>query len=152
MRIALLAMTILFFTAIASANEPLWTESERTDKRDVVIDGEVLSVEKLHEVNKQRDLYVTKVKVLKTHKSQGDLRATIPVYFEFSKTGKNTRCPAYVELKKGDKGKFFLWECGPDLKKRLKIDKLKGVLFLEMRSDVIKEEETLNKSLMNCQE
>ncbi len=147
MKTGIVAIAVLSLGITASANEPLWTEAERTEKRDVVIDGEVLSVEKLHEINKTEDLYVAKVKVLKTHKSHGDLRLTIPIHFEFSKTGKNTRCPSYVELKKGDKGKFFLTECGPDLKKCLKLEKVKGVLFLEMGSDVIKKETTPNKSI-----
>jgi len=140
MKAGIVTIGILFLGITILANEPLWTEEQRTEKRDVVIDGEVLSVEKLHETNEREVLYVAKVKVLKTHKSDGELPPTLSVYFEFSKTGENARCPDYAELKKGDKGKFFLRKFSPELKKKLKLEKVGGALFLEMGSDVMKEE------------
>ena len=152
MKTGIVAIAVLSLGITASANEPLWTEAERTEKRDVVIDGEVLSVDKLHGINETEDLYVAKVKVLKTYKSHCDLPLTISIHFEFSKTGKNARCPSYVELKKGDKGKFFITECGPDFKRRLKLEEAKEVLFLVMGSDVMKKESTPNRAMDSDQE
>ena len=40
----------IFCFCVAYADDPLWTEKEREIKRDVVIEGEVLKVEKLHKL------------------------------------------------------------------------------------------------------
>ena len=136
-RSALLAFCLL--TALATADEPLWTEAERADKRDIVVEGHVIAVRKLHRIDKREDLYTATVKISSRHKGADKLPDTIEVHFVFSSTGKNIRCPRYVEVSKGTKAKFFIIGCNADWKKRIGMASEAGrVLMLEMGSDVIK--------------
>jgi len=126
-----------FLSASATANEPGWTEAERTEKRDVVIEGKVLSVKKLQKINEREDLYVAEVKISKRHKGADKLPDVIKVHFEFSNTGKNLRHPAYAELAKGTAGKFFLVNCNEAVKKRIGMEESKDrILLIELGSDV----------------
>jgi len=125
----------------ATANEPLWTEEERAKQRDVVLCGEVLWIEKRSQIDKREDLYAAGLKVMEIQKGKELVPAgTIEVLYEASTSGRNLRCPKYAELKKGDKGKFFLRLCTEDTRKALKLDKAPArAFFLEMGSDVIRE-------------
>lgn len=128
-----------FLSTVASANEPLWTEAERTAKRDVVIEGKVLSVKKLQKIDDLEDLYVAEVRISKRHKGAEKLPDVIKVHFEFSNTGKNLRCPKYAELSKGTAGKFFLVDCNEAVKKRIGMEQSKdNILLIELGSDVFK--------------
>jgi hypothetical protein len=136
-RNTLLAFCLL--AALATANEPLWTEAERADKRDIVVEGHVLAVRKLHKVDKREDLHVATVRISSRHKGADKLQDTIEVHFAFSSTGKNIRCPKYVEVSKGTKAKFFIIDCNADWKKGIGMEGEVGrVLVLAMGSDVIK--------------
>jgi len=136
-RSTLLALCLL--TTLAVANEPLWTEAERADKRDIVVEGHVIAVRKLHKIDKRENLHVATVRISARHKGADKLQDTIEVHFVFSNTGKNIRCPKYVEVSKGTRAKFFIIGCNADWKKRIGMASEAGrVLMLEMGSDVIK--------------
>ncbi len=120
----------------ATANEPLWTEQDRLENREMVCLGTVVSVNKL---DKSNDLYLAVVEI--TGMKKGKKTATgskVNIYYEFS-PGKK-RCPTYAELSKGEKGTFYLRDLTGVIKKALKIESVKEpAFFLEMGSDVKKE-------------
>ena len=138
-------LATLFLLAIMAsvtiANEPLWTDQERLEKRDVVFVGTVLSTQKVSKVDNHNDVFLAVLKVEGMKKGKKtSVGTTFRVYYEFSPTGKNIRCPMYAELKKGDKGTFYLRSMTDDIRKHLGLKKTKSHdLFLEMGSDVKKQ-------------
>lgn len=136
-------LTIIMFLCMigsfAVANEPLWTEGKRTEERDIVVEGEVLSVKMQHKIDERENLYVATIKIIKRHKGADDLPDKIKIYYESSNTGRNIRSPRYAEFNNGMKAKFFLIKCNADCKKEIRMEKQTGiVLFIAMGSDVIK--------------
>ncbi len=131
----------------AYANEPLWTEKERESKRDILIEGEVQKVKKLHELknHKWTEVWSADIKVSAVHKGSEKLKEqTISVLFERGTIIEGTkirhgRCPNYAELSKGDKAKFYIVKCTKLYLKRLEMNEdTKGALLVEMGSDVVK--------------
>ena len=137
----------IFCFCVVYANEPLWTEKEREIKRDIVIEGEVLKVDKLHKLNnnKWREIWSADIKVSAVKKGSEKLKGqTITVLFERGTIIdgtkiRNKRCPQCADLNKGDKCKFYIVKCTKAHLKRFEMKKdTKDVLFIEMGSDVVK--------------
>jgi hypothetical protein len=128
----------LAWTISVTTNEPLWTDQERGEKRDMVCLGTVLSVKKIANINQYSDLYLAVIKIDGMKKGKKtSVGSKINVYFEFSTTGKNIRCPRYAELAAGDKDTFYLRNITEAVKKMLKLETVKEpAYFLEMGSDV----------------
>ena len=129
------------------ANEPGWTEKERESKRDILIEGEVQKVKKLHELKnyKWTEIWSADIKVSAVHKGSEELKEqTISVLFERGTIiegtkVRNKRCPRYAELCKGDKGKLYIVKCTKGHLKRLEMnEETKGALLIGMGSDVAK--------------
>jgi len=131
-------LLFLAWTIPVTANEPLWTDQQRLEKRDMVCLGTVLSVEKIANISQYSDLYLAVIKIDSMKKGKKtSVGSKINVYFEFSTTGKNTRCPRYAELSAGDKGTFYLRHITEAVKKTLKLETVQEpAYFLEMGSDV----------------
>ena len=109
-------LTIALCLCDAYANEPLWTEKEREAKRDILIEGEVRNLRKLHELKgfKTIEMWSADIKVSEVHKGGKKLKGqTVSVLFtrgtiiEGTKY-RNQRCPQHAELKRGDKGRFYM--------------------------------------------
>lgn len=127
----------------AMADEPLWTDAERLTNRDVVTLATVVSTQRVSKIDQHNDLFLAILKVdgMKKGKKTA-VGSTFRVYYEFSPTGQNTRCPQYAELKEGDKGTFYLRWMTEDIQKHLGLKKAEpNDLFLEMGSDVKKEQD-----------
>ncbi len=142
MRIVLTTSLLLVcLISQASADEPLWTDQERLEKRDVVFVGTVVSTQKVSKVDKHNDLFLAVLKVEGMKKGKKtSVGTTFRVYYEFSSTGKNIRCPKYAELKKDDKATFYLRSMTADIRKHLGLKNTEpSDLFLEMGSDVKKQ-------------
>lgn len=137
-----LAVFIALFTWVisAQANEPLWTDQQRLDQREMVCLGTVISVSKTGPIDKNNDLYLAVVEVSGMKKGKkASTGSKINVYYAVSSSG-HKRCPAFAELTKGDKGTFYLRNITDDIKKELKIKTVsEPAFFLEMGSDVKKE-------------
>jgi hypothetical protein len=143
-------MTILALASCLSAvyaNEPGWTEKERESKRDILIEGEVQNVKKLHELKNYRwtEIWSADIKVSAVHKGSEELKEqTISVLFERGTIIegtkiRNKRCPRYAELCKGDKGKLYIVRCTKGHLKRLEMnEETKDALLIGMGSDVAK--------------
>jgi hypothetical protein len=127
--LAAVLITFLFSVLNVQANEPLWTDAERSAKSDAVFTGIVQSVRKVRELNEQESLFSATVKVTEVRKNHSSLaNQEITLYFERPKDGKsNKRCPAYVELSEKQSATFFvrIREIGKD-----------KLPFLELGSDV----------------
>ncbi len=139
--------TLLLLASLAivtMADEPLWTDAQRLARRDVVSVATVVSTQKASKIDKHNDLFLAVLKVEGIKKGKKtSVGSMFRVYYEFSPTGKNIRCPKYAELKKGDKGTFYLRSMTDDIRKHLGLKKAEpNALFLEMGSDVKKEQET----------
>jgi hypothetical protein len=134
------SLVFLAWAVSATANEPLWTDQERLEKRDMVCVGTVISAGKVGRIDDNHDLYMAVVEV--TSMRKGGKTATgsrINVYYEFSSSGRNDRCPEYAELAKGEKATFYLRNVTDELKNELKIETVReSAFFLEMGSDVKK--------------
>jgi hypothetical protein len=129
------------------ANEPGWTEKERESKCDILIEGEVQKVKKLHELKnyKWTEIWSTDIKVTAVHKGSEELKEqTISVLFERGTIiegtkVRNERCPNYAELSKGDEAKFYIVKCTKGHLKRLEMnEETKDALLIQMGSDVLK--------------
>ena len=138
------SLFLLGLTVMALANEPLWTDAQRLAKRDVVTVATVVSTQRVSKIDQYNDLFLAVLKVDGMKKGKKiSVGSIFRVYYEFSPTGKNIRCPKYAELKKGDKGTFYLRSMTDDIRKHLGLKKTKShELFLEMGSDVKKEQDT----------
>ena len=100
----LVLLLLLAFTV--RADEPLWTEAERTALRACVIDGKVLKVETVKPLA-YASLMRAEVQILNVSKSHPSLPpATVVVFFEYSPTG--SRCPDYAHLKIGETARLHL--------------------------------------------
>jgi len=131
--------SIFLFFGQSFAEEPGWTDAQRTERRDIVIQGEVQSVEKKQNIDEFTDLYIAKIKVFRVYKGSAELKdKALEVYYELSVSGHpGARCPNYAKLKQGDNGKFFIRKCYEDWKKKLKLEEISDSIFLiEMGSDV----------------
>lgn len=131
----------------AYANEPLWTEKERQAKRDIVIEGEVLNLKKLHELKRfmTTEVWSADIKVSEVHKGEKKLKGkTVSVLFtrgtiiEGTKY-RNQRCPQHAELEKGDKGKFYIVRCTKAFLENLELKEYsEGAFLIPGLSDVVK--------------
>jgi hypothetical protein len=140
----LTSLLLVSLTAVALADEPLWTDEQRLAKRDVVCVAAVVSTQRVSKIDQHNDLFLAVLKVEGMKKGKKtSVGSTFRVYYEFSPTGKNIRCPKYAELKKGDKGTFYLRSMTDDIRKHLGLKETKGnALFLEMGSDVKEKRDT----------
>ncbi len=122
------------------ANEPLWSDQERLEHRDIVCLGTVVSTEKVGPVDEHADLHLAVVEITSTRKGDKITAGSkINVYYESSESGQNKRCPACAKLAKGEKATFYLRHMSEPIQARLKIKTAKEpALFLEMGSDVQK--------------
>ena len=135
----------LFLAGFAWANEPLWTPKERAEKRDVVLTAEVVSVEQKHSVDKFYYLYTARLKVTGVEKAEmkgkpvkaGD---TVTVYYESGPREKPPRCPRCAELRKGERGTFYLMNLTTPDRQRLEIGESAEGFFLQMGSDFLQQE------------
>jgi hypothetical protein len=141
MKLLVLTLFCVGLAYLVSADEPLWTEQERLDKRDIVLVGTVLSAEKIANIDKWSDLYLAVVEIEGMKKGTKTASGSrVNVYYEFSVSGRNARCPKYAELKSGDRATFFLRTVTEDIRKVLRIETLKEpALYLEMGSDARKQ-------------
>ena len=131
-------ISIFLLSAVAHADEPGWSEEKRAAERDVVVEASVLSTRKVHNLDRNETLHAATLMISVRHKGPDKLPERIDVYYEFSTSGHNSRCPRYAELKTGLEAKFFLRTCDPVLKQRLKLEnRTDPVFFLAMGSDVI---------------
>ncbi len=142
------SLLLLSLTAVALANEPLWTDEQRLAKRDVVCVATVVSTQRVSKIDQHNDLFVAVLKVDGMKKGKKtSVGSTFRVYYEFSPTGKNIRCPKYAELKKDDKGTFYLRLITDSIRKHLGLKKTEpNDLFLEMGSDVKTKEKDTEQS------
>jgi hypothetical protein len=126
-----IAAALTLFAALADANEPGWTDTERAERSTAVLVGTVLSVERAAEVNKREDLYRAVVRIEHVNKGEAALGREgeqIALYFEHPKDGAvSARCPDYVALKTDQHATFFV---------RLRKVDQEWRAFLEMGSDV----------------
>ncbi len=141
-----LVSTVLILARAAAAlsvtaNEPLWTDQERLENRDMVCVGTVASVSRIERIDQYKDLYLAVVEISAIKKGAKTLTGSnVNIYYEFSSSGRNDRCPRYAELSKGEKGTFYLRDLTDQIRKDLKIQTLnQPAFFLEMGSDVKKE-------------
>ena len=136
------SLLVISLSAVALADEPLWTDEQRLAKRDVVTVATVVSTQRVSKIDQHNDLFIAVLKVDGMKKGKKtSVGSTFRVYYEFSPTGKNIRCPKYAELKKGDKGTFYLRSMTDDIRKHLGLKKTEhNDLFLEMGSDVKKQD------------
>ena len=143
------------------ANEPLWTEKEREIKRDIVIEGKVLKVDKLHKLKNYKwlEIWSADIKVSTVKKGPEKLKGqTITVLFERGTIIdgtkiRNKRCPQCADLNKGDKCKFYIVRCTKAHLKRLEMtvkENTKDILFIEMGSDVVKLISPKEKGIMRA--
>ena len=141
-------LTIALCLCDVYANEPLWTEKERESKRDIVIEGEVQKVKKLHELKsyKWAEVWSADIKVSEVHKGEKKLKEqTISVLFTRGTIIEGTkyrwqRCPSHAELKKGDKGKLYIIKCTKAYLTALELNETtKDALLLPGGSDLKKD-------------
>ena len=143
MRTLALWLVAISIGLVTQANEPLWTDKERATKRDLVVDGRIISAKSIGVLKnyKWSELWSAEVKVLAMQKGDPKLVGqTHTVYFERGAPrkggGRWVRCPGYADLRPGDRVKVFLRRCTESHLKRLGLPKdSKGALFLEMGSD-----------------
>lgn len=130
--------------AVTMADEPFWTDEQRLAERDVVTVATVVSTQRVSKLDQHNDLFVAILKVEGMKKGKKTSVGSIfRVYYEFSPTGKNIRCPKYAELTEGMRATFFLRSMTEDIQKHLGVKKAEPTdFFLEMGSDVKKEPDT----------
>ena len=129
----------------AYGNEPLWTEKERESKRDILIEGEVLNIKKLHELKnfKTIEVWSADIKVSEVHKGDRKLMGqSVSVLFtrgtiiEGTKY-RNQRCPQHAELRRGDKGRFYMVKCTKAILQNLELEEsAEGAFLIPGNSDV----------------
>ena len=148
MKQLLVFLTIALCLCDVYANEPLWTKKERESQRDVLIEGEVQNVKKLHELknHKWAEVWSADIKVSDVHKGEKKLREQIvSVLFtrgtiiEGTKV-RHQRCPRHAELEKGDKAQFYIIKCTTVHLKMLELkETTEGALLIPGGSDVVKD-------------
>jgi len=138
---AFAVLTWAIGTSIAAANEPLWTDEDRLENRDLVCLGTVTSVEKISRIDAENDLYLAEIEIAEMKKGPKTLVGSkVNVYYEFSSSGLNKRCPAYAKLPRKEKRTFYLHNLTEEIKRALRLEQVKApALFLKMDSDVRKE-------------
>jgi len=106
-------IAVILFTAGSSllANEPGWTNEDRTEHRQAVLSGSVQKIEKVKDqetpnVHLMRATIVIGV-IKKGAELVGDTKKVV-IYYETSPLGAGYRCPTFPALKKGDSGCFYL--------------------------------------------
>jgi len=138
-----IAVTLLLVSlvSLAMADEPLWTDEQRLAERDVVCVATVVSTQRVSNIDQHNDLFLAALKVEGMKKGgKTSVGSTYHVYYEFSPTGKNIRCPKYAELKTGDKATFYLRSMTDGIRTSLGLKETSpNDLFLEMGSDVKKQ-------------
>ena len=147
MKNIMIFLILALCSCAAYANEPGWTEKERESRRDILIEGEVQKVDKLHELKdyKWTEVWTADIKLSAVHKGPEKLKEqTVTVLFERGTIIEGTkirhkRCPNYAELTKGDKAKFYIVKCTKEHLDGLEMkEDAEVALFIEMGSDVIK--------------
>jgi hypothetical protein len=122
------SLVFLAWAVSATANEPLWTDQDRLEKRDMVCLGTVISAGKVGRIDDNHDLYMAVVEV--TSMRKGGKTATgsrINVYYEFSSSGRNVTDELKNELKiETVRESAFFLEMGSDVKKPDLLPKLDG--------------------------
>ncbi len=145
MKILLASLVLLAsLISIIMADEPLWTDEQRLAERDVVTVATVISTQKVSNIDQHNDLFLAVLKVEGMKKGmKTSVGSIFRVYYEFSPTGKNIRCPKYAELTEGMRATFFLRVMTEDIQKHIGLKKAApNDFFLEMGSDVKKEQNT----------
>ena len=142
MKYRIVAILLLLGTAQAiCADEPLWTDQVRLEKRDYVTTAVVISDQIIGNTNQPVNLHhaVIEVKSMKNGRKTS-VGTHLNVYYELSPLGVGYRCPHFAMLTKGDEGVFYLRYMTDEIKKYLKLDRTEEpAFFLEMGSDVGKE-------------
>ena len=142
MKLHTIALCLLLGTVQAIlADEPLWTDSVRLEKRDYVTTAVVISDQIIGNTNQPVNLHhaVIEVKGMKKGKKTS-VGTQLNVYYELSPLGVGYRCPHFAMLTKGDEGVFYLRYMTDEIKTYLKLDDAEDpAFFLEMGSDVGKE-------------
>ena len=142
MKYRIVAILLLLGTAQAiCADEPLWTDQVRLDKRDSVTTAVVISAQIIRNTNQPVNLHHAVIEVKSMKKgSKTSVGTHLNVYYELSPLGVGYRCPHFAMLTKGDEGVFYLRYMTDEIKKYLKLDNAEDpACFLEMGSDVGKE-------------
>jgi hypothetical protein len=129
---------LLGLVAVATADEPGWTDEERLARRDMVCIGKVVSVDKSGPINEREDLYVATIEIAGMKKGPRIAAGSkVQVCYAFAKSGKNDRCPTYADLKKGDEGTFYLQNLSVEWQVEFGLQKVPTPSWLvEMGSDV----------------
>jgi hypothetical protein len=138
----LLAVAIVTVFPLAGwADEPGWSDEERLARRDMVCVGKVVSVDKSGPINEREDVWVATVEIAGLKKGPKIAAGSkVQVFYEFSKSGKNDRRPAYAELKKGDEATFYLQDLSVPWQVEFGFQKgPPNAWVLELGSDVKKE-------------
>jgi len=133
-------LVILACSIKMQADEPLWTDQQRLEQREMVCLGTVISVSKIGVSDKMTEVNLAIIEISGMKKGYKISRGSrVNVYYETS-TSNQKRCPAYATLKSGDKGIFYLCNMTDPIKNTLRISAVKrGAFFLAMGSDVKKE-------------
>ena len=142
MKYRIIALLLLLSMAQAiCADEPLWTDQVRLEKRDYVTTAVVISDQIIGNTNQPVNLHHAVIEVKSMKKgSKTSVGTHLNVYYELSPLGVGYRCPNFAMLTKGDEGVFYLRYMTDEIKKYLKLDNAEDpAFFLEMGSDVGKE-------------
>jgi hypothetical protein len=128
-------------TLAGRADEPGWSDEERLARRDMVCVGKVVSVDRSGPINEREDVWVATVEIGGMKKGPRIAGGSkVQVFYEFSKSGKNDRCPTYAELKKGDEATFYLQDLSVEWQVAFGFQKgPPNAWVLEMGSDVKKD-------------
>jgi hypothetical protein len=122
----IIVVVFLFSLSLLVANEPSWTEKERTEKRDLVVVASIQSLNVLP--SKEKNEYLIKAVAIINKEIKGKKgKNKVIFYYHLHKKGIG-RCPSYPALSISKTYKLFLTHIPK---------KEKGYYFLEMGSDVI---------------
>ena len=124
----------------AISDEPLWTNAERLERRDIVIKALVETNAVISTRNDHINLYHAVLKVESVEKGKEiSTDSRINIYYECSSHGFNFRCPDYANLTTGEAATFYLRNMTKELIAHLELDDVtEPAFFLEMGSDVRK--------------
>lgn len=120
----------------AFADEPSWTDEEREKHRDSVLEGEVITKQRVSTIDKFADLYLAEIKVIEVKKGRKFTEGmNLNVYYEFlPDVG---RCPRFPEIKLGEIADFYLVEFNEVSSERMKVaEPTLTDMILQMDSDI----------------
>lgn len=101
----------LFFllSYVVRADEPLWTDEQRSAERDCVIEGIVQSVTTIEKKNDFENLMCAEIRILNIPKPHEALKGnSVKVFFLLSPKGAGLRCPDYADPKIMQQAVFYL--------------------------------------------